>query len=120
MESLDTIFWVISIALSATTLCVMLFGIRLGKKALSKNFTLFGERAVKHLALLKENTLKNVKSEKYKDGGGNKRIPQLKVEKLNYDPQIMPKDWSKYTRYYQYFDKDENDPTEILVEEWRV
>jgi len=111
---------VISGVIGALVAVLSFFGIGFGRKRLMGNLTLFGEKAVQRLEFLEKNTLKGYMPEEYPYRGGNLRIPQLKVEKLNYDPQTMPKNWNKYTRIFQYFDKNEKNPDGIWVKEWLI
>jgi len=119
MESLDTVFSIISIALSLLTLCAMVFGIQLGRKAFSKNLTLYGSKAVKRYDFLRDNILKGKMPEKYVYGGGTLTTPQLKIEKMSYDSDTMPVDWKRFTKVVQFFTKAD-DSKDIQVEEWLV
>ena len=122
METLDIVFWILSIALSLASLIAMIFGIRLGRKAMTKNITLYGVKAVEQYAFLKDHLLKGKDKdmERYPDGGGRLTTPQLRIEKLTYDRDTMPKDWKRYTKRIRFYDMDNGNPPVIQVEEWKV
>jgi len=117
---IGTIIVLIQTVLTAISLVVMFFGIRLGKRAMTKNLTLYGEKARQRLKFLKENALKGLMPDEYIYGGGKVTTPQLKIEKMTYDSSTMPVDWKKYTKFFQFFDKNKDNPEEIVVLEWRI
>jgi len=112
----NTIFWIISILISVITLVAMVFGIRLGNKALSKTNVFFGIKATEMYEHLKtKETYKNI--EKYPYGGGKLTTPQLKIEKIIHDPKIELTKWQGYEYTVRFFEKKDND---IMVEEWLI
>ena len=119
MNSLDTLLWIINIGLSAATLVILISGFRLAKRALTQNATLYGEKAISQYALLKSRHLKGRECETYIHGGGRLTIPQLRIDKLAYDPDTMPLEWKPYTKRFRFFDQDKDNPQDIRVEEWQ-
>jgi hypothetical protein len=116
METANVIIGIIGLLLSAAALFAMLFGIRLGKKALSKNETLFGGEAENRY-----NAIKHKLPQPYSDSkweGGNKIIPQFEVERNYYQPETMEdtlKGINKIVRYY--YKADSGTP---MVKTWRL
>ena len=108
---------IISILISVATFFVMLFGIRLGKKAMFKNQTVFGKEADDwyNSILEKLNTADVFVEEEYQ--GGNKATPQFEIERFQFDKDTMPAEWKKYKKlFHRYYKKDNI----IMVKGWRM
>jgi hypothetical protein len=116
METVNIIIGIIGIVLSAASLLVMVFGIKLGTKAMSKSETLFGKEAEDRYNAIKHKLCKPYSDSEYE--GGNKIIPQFEVERNYYQPQTMEdtlKGINKIVRYYY-----KNDIGKTMVKTWRL
>jgi len=118
MENMNIIIGIVSVVLSALTLLVMVFGFQLGKKAMFKSETLYGEEAQTRYDAIKG---KLPADRLYIDGkyeSGNKITPQFEVERSNYNEQTMPPDWKGITKTVRYYYKGTNGET--MVKGWRL
>jgi len=115
----NIIIGIIGLILSAATLLAMIFGVRLGKKALAKSEILFGKEAEDHFNRLKTEIKEDQMFGPYEYGGGNKSTPQLEVERITYNPLIMGPEWKGFTKSVRYYYKDKDGKT-IMVQGWRV
>jgi hypothetical protein len=120
MNALEIVFGIISIVLSALTLLAMVFAVRLGKKILVPNTTLYGEKAREQYEVLKTKILKGKTPETYLDEGGRKIIPQLKIEKVNYEKGVLPDSWAGVTRRFRFYDWNNAEPRKVIINEYRV
>jgi len=114
---IDTIFLIISTVISALTFITALFGFQLGKKAMFKSETLFGSEAVTRFNSIEGKLPKESLYVDDKYGGGNKTVPQLEIERFNYNPQTMGDDWEGITKTIRYY-YDKNG--QIMVKGWRL
>ena len=118
MEEITIIIGILSLLLSAATLIAMVFGVRLGKKALAKSETLFGQEAIERFTHLKNTLSPDLMFGPYEYAGGNKSTPQFEVERISYDPRIMGPEWKDCSKSVRYYFKDENN--KIMVQGWRL
>ncbi|GHV04296.1 hypothetical protein FACS189485_09370 [Spirochaetia bacterium] len=116
METINMIIGISGVALSAASLLAMVFGIRLGKKALSKSETLYGEEAEKRYNAIKDKLAKPYSDIKY--DGRNKITPQFEVERNYYQPQTMEDALKGINKIVRYYYKDADGQT--MVKTWRL
>jgi len=118
MIDINVIIGIISALLSAASLLAMVFGIKLGRKALFKGETLYGEEAEKRYASIKA---KMPEGSLFIDGkyeGGNKLTPQLEIERFNYNKQIIGDEWKRINKTVRYYYKGPDGKT--MVKGWRL
>jgi hypothetical protein len=98
-----------SLAVSAASLVVMVFGIRLGTKAMFKSETLYGEEAVDRFRKI-ERSLQNERLDgTYPFSGGTSTIiPRLRIERLRYNRHTMPPEWKGYSQTLRFVSKDDS------------
>ncbi|MDR2483007.1 MAG: hypothetical protein LBD08_05175 [Treponema sp.] len=116
METVNVIIGITGVILSAASLAVMVSGMRLGKKAMSKNETLFGREAEDRY-----NAIKDKLSLPYSDSlweGGNKIIPQFEVERNYYQRQTMEDALKGINRIVRYYYKDADGKPMVKI--WRL
>ena len=114
-----TIIGIIGLIISAASFFTMLFGVRLGRKALAKSETLFGQEAEERYIKLKDTVPKDHLFGPYEYGGGNKATPQFEVEKITYNPLVMGPECKGFTSSVRYYYKDK-DSGKIMVRGWRL
>ena len=115
----NIIIGIIGLILSTASFLTMLFGVRLGKKALAKSEVLFGKEAEDQYNRLKAGIPKEQMFGPYEYGGGNKSTPQFELERITYNPLIMGPEWEGYTKSVRYYYKDKDSKT-IMVHGWRI
>ncbi|MDR1929823.1 MAG: hypothetical protein LBQ44_04250 [Treponema sp.] len=108
MEAITAID-ILSLAVSAASLIVMVVGLRLGKKALFKSETLYGEEALDRFRKI-ERSLQNERLEgSYRFAGRNTTIiPRLEIERLRYNRQTMPPERKGYSQTLRFVSKDDS------------
>ena len=85
-----------------------------------KNEVIYGQEAEDQYKTFTDKELKNCKkipSYKY-EGGMNKIVPRLEIEKFVFNPMIMKRKYRIYKRKVRYFDKDRNVTTWYL--KWTI
>jgi hypothetical protein len=104
-----TIIDIVSLAVSAASLIVMVFGIRLGAKAMFKSETLYGEEAIDRFRKIERSLLNERLAGTYRFSGGTSTIiPRLKIERLRYNGHTMPPEWKGYSQTLRFVSKDDS------------
>jgi len=107
-----------SCAVVTAVLAVITFAKLIGK-AMVKTEKFYGQEAEERyeelLRKIPEKSPSSFGASEYK--GGNKSTPQFEVERFFYRPQIMPKEWKKFTQTIRYY-FDNNGKT--MVRTWRL
>ena len=92
---------------SVITAILALYGaVKVLRKAMFKNETLYGQEAEERYLQVKDKLPKANMFGPYKYGGGNKIIPQFEVERFYYDPQTTEPEWRGCTKSIRYYYKE--------------
>ncbi|MDR1352730.1 MAG: hypothetical protein LBK05_05545 [Treponema sp.] len=92
----------------------MVFGIKLGAKAVSKNETLFGREAVERYNAVKDRLpAAALYFDGGYEGGAAKIAPAFETERCYYDRRTMPCGWKGITRIVSYYDNGPNGATTV-------
>ena len=107
---------IINTAASIATVCIAVFGIRIGKGILFKNEKVYGKEAEERYEALTR-ALPDSPPSCAPFEGGNIIIPQFTVDRLRYDPHTMPPEWKGAAKIIRYYYKEDS---QTMVKCWRL
>ena len=113
----NTILALINTGIAIAAFLVVLFGIKLGRRAMFKSETLFGKQAEDRYNFVKSALPKD---SLYYEGpyeGGLLTVPQFKTERFYYDSQTMGSEWNGIAKLIHYYWKEDN---KIMGKSWRL
>ena len=93
-----------------TGIIMLITFIRVVKQLKFKNEVIYGDEATDRYNEIRNKIVENgveIKSYKY-EGGNNRIVPRLEVEKCHYNPILMKRILKGYKIKVRYFDKEKN------------